>query len=169
MSLAANVAWPTAWRADAASLALVLALHGAAAGLYWRLPAPAPVPEEARVLRVSLLSSPEEPEVRLPQPPLAKSPPSPTPAPAPTVASTPPPAYPRLSRRLGEEGRVWLKVLVTPEGAAGVVEIHESSGHARLDLAACQTVRHWRFDPARQEGRTLAAWVLIPMTFSLRG
>src|ERR1700740_2668549 len=48
----------------------------------------------------------------------------------------PPPDYPRLSRRMQEEGRVVLRVLVNTEGAAADIEIGRSSGHPRLDDAA---------------------------------
>lgn len=80
----------------------------------------------------------------------------------------PAPAYPALSRRLGEEGRVLLRVYVLADGSAGQVEIHQSSGYDRLDRAAREAVARWRFVPARQGGETVAAWVLVPISFSLR-
>lgn len=107
------------------------------------------------------------------------------PAPAPTSATStapaviaprfdaayldnPAPPYPGLARRLGEEGRVLLRVQVAPDGSAAQVELRQSSGFARLDAAALETVRRWRFVPARQGGDTVAAWVLVPISFSLR-
>jgi periplasmic protein TonB len=80
----------------------------------------------------------------------------------------PAPAYPPLSRRMGEHGRVLLRVHVTPDGNAAQVEIRESSGFERLDKAARDTVQRWRFVPARQGDRGVAAWVLVPISFSLR-
>lgn len=79
----------------------------------------------------------------------------------------PEPAYPSLSRRLREEGKVILRVLVNPEGVAEQVEVRQSSGHARLDQAALATVRRWRFIPARRGTEHLAAWVLVPLSFQL--
>ncbi|HJV21307.1 MAG TPA: energy transducer TonB [Holophagaceae bacterium] len=79
----------------------------------------------------------------------------------------PEPEYPGLSKRLGEEGRVILRVLVSPEGLAEQVEVRQSSGHARLDQAALGTVRRWRFTPARRGSESLAAWVLVPLFFTL--
>ncbi|MBL0210774.1 MAG: energy transducer TonB [Holophagaceae bacterium] len=79
----------------------------------------------------------------------------------------PEPDYPILSKRLGEEGRVILRVFVNPEGLAEQVEIRQSSGHPRLDLAALGTVRCWRFTPARRGLEPLAAWVLVPLSFQL--
>jgi len=79
----------------------------------------------------------------------------------------PEPGYPLLSKRLGEEGRVILRVLVNPEGLAEQVEVRQSSGHSRLDQAALGTVRRWRFTPARRGAERLAAWVLVPLSFQL--
>jgi protein TonB len=80
----------------------------------------------------------------------------------------PAPAYPALSRRMGEQGRVLLRVYVLADGNAGQVEIRESSGYERLDRAARDTVARWRFVPARQGDKAVAGWVLVPVSFSLR-
>jgi len=81
--------------------------------------------------------------------------------------SNPPPAYPPLSRRLGEEGKVVLRVFVEPDGQPSQVEMRTSSGHARLDEAALGAVRRWRFVPARRGESPVAAWVLVPLNFTL--
>jgi protein TonB len=79
----------------------------------------------------------------------------------------PAPPYPAMSRRLREQGKVFLRVRVTPEGAAGDLEIKTSSGSARLDESALRTVRHWRFIPARRGGAAVASWVVVPIIFKL--
>lgn len=79
----------------------------------------------------------------------------------------PPPDYPSLSRRLGEEGRIILRVLITPEGLPRDIQLQASSGFPRLDQAALQTVRRWRFAPAMRGDEPLAAWVLVPIRFNL--
>jgi protein TonB len=81
----------------------------------------------------------------------------------------PAPAYPALSRRIGEEGRVVLRVLVNPAGLADQIEVRASSGHSRLDEAARTTVARWRFVPAKRGEQPVAAWVLIPISFRLEG
>lgn len=81
----------------------------------------------------------------------------------------PPPAYPPLSRRMGEQGKVVLRVLVNAMGTADKVELRSSSGFARLDEVARDTVQRWRFVPAKQGTRAVSAWVLIPISFSLEG
>lgn len=77
----------------------------------------------------------------------------------------PPPLYPSMSRRLGETGRVLLRVLVSADGRAERVEIKTSSGFERLDHAARDAVVGWRFTPARRGDERVAAWVLVPISF----
>lgn len=81
----------------------------------------------------------------------------------------PPPLYPALSRRLGEQGRVMLRALVRADGTPAEVAIHRSSGSPRLDQAALDAVRRWRFVPARQGDTAIAAPVLVPISFTLQG
>jgi protein TonB len=82
--------------------------------------------------------------------------------------NNPAPAYPPLSRRLGEQGRVLMRVFVDPNGAPAQVELRQSSGSRRLDAAAETAVRRWRFVPARRGREAVGAWVLVPISFSLR-
>jgi periplasmic protein TonB len=81
--------------------------------------------------------------------------------------NNPVPAYPALSRRTGEKGRVWLRVFVNPDGSAREVTVHASSGHVRLDRAAKDAVERWRFSPARNGAAAVGAWVLVPISFTL--
>lgn len=83
--------------------------------------------------------------------------------------SNPAPSYPALARRLGEEGRVLLRVQVTADGRAAQVVVAESSGSRRLDRAAEETVWRYRFVPARRGGEAIEAWVRVPMFFKLEG
>ena len=79
----------------------------------------------------------------------------------------PRPAYPPLSRRLREEGKVMLRVLIETDGSATKAEIRSSSGYERLDQAALQTVLRWRYVPARRNGVPEAMWFNIPINFVL--
>lgn len=82
--------------------------------------------------------------------------------------NNPAPAYPAVSRRLGEEGKVMLRVFVRPDGTPGQVSVQRPSGFPRLDAAARDAVRQWRFVPAQQGATKIGAWVLVPIAFSLR-
>lgn len=81
--------------------------------------------------------------------------------------NNPKPVYPNASRRLGEEGKVVLRVHVDPDGRPSEIEIRTSSGFPRLDAAAYEAVSRWRFVPARRDEAPLAAWVAVPITFNL--
>lgn len=99
-----------------------------------------------------------------------------TPAPVVAVApvqynaaylNNPRPSYPSMSRRLGEQGKVMLEVQVQADGLPSRVSISKSSGYPRLDNAALDAVKHWKFVPAKRAGIPIAATVIIPMPFVL--
>jgi protein TonB len=81
----------------------------------------------------------------------------------------PAPHYPLEARRAGEQGTVTLRVLVTREGRAARVDIEKSSGSNRLDAAALEAVKAWRFVPARQGQDAIESSVLVPIVFRLEG
>lgn len=81
--------------------------------------------------------------------------------------NNPAPAYPLLSKRLGEQGVVMLRVMVSALGLAERVEIHMSSGIDRLDTAAVAAVRQWRFIPAMQGDAATTGIAIIPINFQL--
>jgi protein TonB len=78
-----------------------------------------------------------------------------------------PPVYPSAARRNGQEGMVVIRAEILPEGRPGVLKIKASSGYPVLDQSALETVRTWRFEPARQLGKPISAWVDIPIRFVL--
>lgn len=80
----------------------------------------------------------------------------------------PRPVYPPLSRRMGEQGKVLLRVAVDSAGRPTDVQLHQGSGSLRLDRAALDAVRSWRFTPARQGDLAVAASVIVPIVFSLK-
>ena len=147
-------------------------------------PKPKPVhrPVPRPVEKPRLITAPAE----SPSPIIAPAPPPPPPEPVAAVAPPPPaavtapvfdaaylqnpaPSYPVVSKRLKEQGRVILRVRVNPGGAADEVQVRTSSGYARLDESARETVAHWKFVPARRGDRTVTEWVLIPISFKLEG
>jgi len=113
--------------------------------------------------------------------PVVQSAPAPQPSPAavddpatqPLFAAdylrNPKPRYPLLSRRMGEEGLVTLRVLVTAAGEPRQVELKQSCGFPRLDQAAQEVVRSWRFVPAKRGASPVDAWVVVPIRFTLKG
>lgn len=81
----------------------------------------------------------------------------------------PAPRYPPLARRMRQEGKVVLRVLVDAGGGASRIEVRDSSGSDVLDEAALDAVKRWRFLPARRGAQPVAAWVFVPVTFTLQG
>jgi protein TonB len=79
----------------------------------------------------------------------------------------PPPPYPRISRRMGEQGTVIVRVFISVQGLPDKAEVRTSSGFARLDQAALDAVQRWRFVPGRRNGTPEAMWFNIPVRFVL--
>lgn len=75
--------------------------------------------------------------------------------------------YPVQALRQHEQGRLQLRVLIDADGKVQKVAIERSSGSPRLDQAALQSVRQWRFVPAQRDGQGIASWVIVPIEFSL--
>jgi len=77
------------------------------------------------------------------------------------------PIYPVISRKRKEHGTVWLLLLVSKDGAVTELKLQKSSGFQRLDQAALQAVKHWKFQPARKQGQPIDYWYELPLKFSL--
>lgn len=79
----------------------------------------------------------------------------------------PKPSYPVMSRRLAEQGKVLLDVLILANGKVGDIKIKQSSGFKRLDAAALKTVKQWQFQPAKRGNQAIDYWYVQPISFSL--
>ena len=116
---------------------------------------------------------PIEPVVVVPE---VLAPPSP---PLPPVAATPKlithveyirapqVEYPVVSRRLREQGRVLLRVLINRQGRAERVEVQKSSGSHRLDDAAIKAATEALYRPYSENGEPIPVWALVPTRFEL--
>ena len=79
----------------------------------------------------------------------------------------PGPAYPAISKRMGEQGKVVLRVFISTDGLPQKIEINQSSGFDRLDRQAQDTVLRWKFVPGKRNGVPEAMWYLVPIHFVL--
>lgn len=79
----------------------------------------------------------------------------------------PAPSYPIFARRRQQQGTVLLRVKVSIEGKPEVIELNKSSGFKLLDEAAQNTVKTWRFVPAKRGSNTVSAWVIVPIQFKI--
>ena len=78
-----------------------------------------------------------------------------------------PPVYPAMSRRMGEQGRVVMRVLIGADGVPQQAEVLQSSGHGRLDRAAADAVMRWRYVPGKLGGVPETMWFQVPIEFKL--
>jgi TonB family protein len=81
----------------------------------------------------------------------------------------PKPAYPPLSRRRGEEGRVVIKVKVSTKGEVRSAKVHSSSSYPRLDRAALAAAGKTRFSPATRWGTPVDSEWTVAYVFRLEG
>lgn len=138
---------------------------------------PVPVIEVARAPDAITLPPPAPAPASAPagQPRIAvASAPAPAPQSGPKTISSgveyiqpPQPVYPSQSRRMGEQGKVVLRVLVNEHGKPDQVLVQHSSGSSRLDEAGRQAALRALFKPHVEDGRPVAVFVIVPLNFQL--
>ncbi len=142
------------------------------------MPAAIPDPTPAPAAPVGILTEP--PPAPPTDAPVVAAPPTPPAPPAPPAPpkielpssdaaylNNPKPGYPAISKRLGEQGKVLLRVLIDADGKPQKVEINQSSGFDRLDRQAQEAVMRWRFVPGKRNGVPQSMWNLVPIHFVL--
>lgn len=150
-------------------------------------PRPIERPQPQQLVVEAPVTSPSEPVAPPPPAKLEPLPPieaPPAPPPAPPKPAGPvqlgselsiscpersPPAYPAQAKRLGETGRVVLRVELDETGKVSAARVTTSSGSARLDEASLSAVRQWHCNPARRDGEPVRAVALQPFDFILEG
>jgi protein TonB len=79
----------------------------------------------------------------------------------------PRPVYPAMSKRLNEQGRVIVRVLISEDGRPQNPQVKVSSGFDRLDRAAIEHVMRCRFVPGKVGGVPQAMWHDAPVNYVL--
>lgn len=143
-------------------------------------PAPPPVATPAPAPAPTAAPSPNAPVAQAPAPLAAPAAAPVAAAPAPAAPArvdlpssdadylnNPKPAYPAMSRRLGEQGKVIVRVFIGTDGAAHEATIRQSSGYERLDQVALATALKWRYVPGKRGGVPEAMWFNVPINFVL--
>lgn len=136
------------------------------------LPPALTTPEPAPVVAAAAPAAPTAPAIEASVAAMAPAaPPAPArialPSSDAAYLNNPKPSYPALSRRLGEQGKVVVRVLIGIDGRAHQAEVGSSSGYERLDQAALATVRNWRYVPGTRNGVPEAMWFNVPVNFVL--
>lgn len=76
--------------------------------------------------------------------------------------------YPAAARDRGIGGTVYLRVFVDEHGIEHDLQISRSSGNDLLDDAARKIVAIYRFSPALNHDKPVAAWITVPVTFNVQ-
>ena len=84
------------------------------------------------------------------------------------MVSGKPPRYPLESRRKKEQGTVLLSLILGTDGAVEQISVSRSSGFSRLDDAALQAVRRWRWEPVIRDGAAVKVKGLVEIPFVLQ-
>ncbi|MFT7561603.1 MAG: protein TonB [Flavobacteriales bacterium] len=82
--------------------------------------------------------------------------------------NNPAPAYPKMSRRLGEKGTVVLEILIKANGSVAEVRLKKTSGFARLDKTAISAIKRWRYQPAMRGDKAVEYWYQQALEFILK-
>jgi protein TonB len=77
------------------------------------------------------------------------------------------PYYPAEVIRKGGEGTVLLSIYILADGRVGEVKLVSSSGYGKLDESAMREAKKWRFIPGTTDGKPMAMWKQVPVTFRL--
>ncbi len=85
---------------------------------------------------------------------------------APRALSTPDPEYSEDARKAKYQGVVVLWMIVDQNGNPRDIRVSRSLGMG-LDQKAVEAVRHWRFEPARKDGRPVAVQINVEVNFRL--
>jgi len=74
-----------------------------------------------------------------------------------------PPVYPPFAKSSRVSGNVILDALIDATG--NVTELKAISGPAMLRQAAMDAVKHWKYEPARLNGRPVALHLAVTVKF----
>jgi len=86
---------------------------------------------------------------------------------APICSYCPDPEYTEEARKAKVQGSVTLRVLVGSDGRASQIRVVSGAGLG-LDERAVESIRHWKFVPARDAAkRPVATWVTVEAIFRL--
>lgn len=77
------------------------------------------------------------------------------------------PEYPAGERRLGNEGKVEVRVLIGVDGRVKLVERISAASEAFWLATERQALRRWRFRPATRDGVAIESWRTMTVRFEM--
>ncbi|MEO5796295.1 MAG: TonB family protein [Rhodoferax sp.] len=81
--------------------------------------------------------------------------------------NNPKPTYPAMSKRLGEQGKVLVRVFIGIDGIPDKAELKRSSGYDRLDRSALEYILKCRFVAGKVNGVPQPMWYEAPVNYVL--
>ena len=75
------------------------------------------------------------------------------------------PPYPQEARASGKTGMVILKIVILADGTVANVQVMR--GDEPFVSAAIDTVKHWKYEPARFKGQAITVYRIIQIPFKL--
>lgn len=84
-----------------------------------------------------------------------------------TALAQSPFVYPLRAKRLGIEGWVRVKLLISTTGEVEQVEILDAQPHDVFESTVERGVRQWRFSPGTVHGEPVRSWVVTTIRFEL--
>ena len=82
--------------------------------------------------------------------------------------NNPHPVYPLIARKKGWEGKVIVQADVDKVGNVTYIKILKSSGYKALDKVSLETLKKWKFTPAKLGSNFVNDTVYIPVNFVLK-
>ncbi|WP_054702849.1 energy transducer TonB [Desulfosarcina cetonica] len=79
-----------------------------------------------------------------------------------------PPAYPMAAKRMGIQGWVKVRFMVTHQGKVDRVTIVDADPPEVFNRSVTHCVSRWRFKPGTVEGMPVNCWAETTVTFQLR-
>ncbi len=84
-----------------------------------------------------------------------------------TIGNKEMPIYPKRSLKLGQEGIVYLKILISESGVSEQIEFLKKSQYPLLNKSAINAVKKWQFKPVIIGGKAVKSWVEVPIEFKI--
>ena len=77
------------------------------------------------------------------------------------------PDYPASEQRMGNDGKVTVRVLIGTDGRVKQIERVSATSDAFFRATETQALRRWRFRPGTRDGVPQEAWRTMTVTFVL--
>jgi len=87
----------------------------------------------------------------------------------PKVIANPRPRYPKALERMGTQGQVVVSVVIGTDGKTYYPLVHSAQdGGPAMRYVALATLREWRFEPARLEGKPVPVYYSLTVNFGTK-